>query len=96
MFEISYSFCLSKIRVKFLYPGFLSEILNFRLLSRKIAYFQVRHVSWRYNWVMPGPIVLILLCMDRGFFGENLGKGLKQPPPPWLDVSQTIAWSEEG
>ena len=31
-----------------------------------------------------------------GFGLEKLGTGLQQPPPPWLDVLQKIAWLDEG
>ena len=49
--------------------NFYSEILNFRLFLRKKSQFSAIFRSgvslWRHNYVMPWPIVLILVCMDR-------------------------------
>ena len=46
-----------------------SEILNFwnfRYFPQKIAIFRSGMFLWRYNYVTPWPIVLILVCIDRG------------------------------
>ena len=48
------------------YSEILNFFLNFHLFFAKNRNFQVRHILWRHNYVTPWPIVLILVCMDRG------------------------------
>ena len=112
MLELPFSFCVSKK------PG---EILIFRTFIAKFwmfwifAYFlQISQFSrsgvslWRHNYVTPWPIILILVCMNRGgpylpidtkinFIGGSVRKILRGcNNPPWLDVLQKIAWLDEG
>ena len=51
------------------FQNFDSEILNFRLFYPKKSQFSSIFRSgmslWRHHYVMPWPIVLILVCMDR-------------------------------
>ena len=82
--------------------NFNSEILIFKknfylFFAEKIEIFRSGMFLWRHNYVTHWPIVLILVCMDRG--GPYLPidtKGGGCNNPPWLDVLQKLAWLDEG
>ena len=50
--------------------NFYSEILNFfeffAYFPQKITIFRSGMFLWHHNYLTPWPIVLILVCMDRG------------------------------
>ena len=66
MFVLSFSFCISKISSEIpIFRILIAKFWIFTYFSRKIAIFKFHHALWRHNCVMPWPIVLIMVCMDR-------------------------------
>ena len=61
--------CKQKTPVKFWYSELLYLNFEFSPILRKKSQFSSIFRSsvslWRHNYVMPWPIVLILVCMDR-------------------------------
>ena len=101
MLELSFSFCISKKPDEILiFRIFIATFWIFVYFLQNIAIFRSGMFLWRHDYVTPWPILLILVCMNREGpylpIDTNLGKGLQQPPPPWLDVLQKIARLDEG
>ena len=75
MFELSFSSCISKKNDEItIFRTFVAKFWIFIYFHKKF-YFQVYHVLLSHNYAKPLPIVLILVCMDRG--DQYLSTGLK-------------------